>query len=127
MSFRSRAHWAVVWPLVALALLARLSFGSMAQPMSVFDDPLRELSKLSVLCDDTAPLPNPDEKHHPADDDQSGGFLLADALELVALAGSIVLFVTVLLNCLDRIWVFPPVRGPPFRVRSPLCPQGPPA
>ncbi|MBO1324953.1 hypothetical protein K2X14_07320 [Acetobacter sp. TBRC 12305] len=127
MSFRSRMNVAAFWPLVLLALLARLSFGSMAQPLSVFDDSLRELSRLSVLCDDPAPLSHPDEKHHASDDDQSGSFLLAEALELLCLALGICFLAAFSVSCLDPVWAFPPVRGPPFCRWSSLCPQGPPA
>ncbi|GBQ88122.1 hypothetical protein AA13595_2322 [Gluconacetobacter johannae DSM 13595] len=127
MSSRSGIHLVAIWPLVLLALLARLSFGSMVAPSAVFDDPVKQLAKFSILCDAPAPLSHPDGKHHHSLDDQDGSFLLTDALELLPLAVTAFLFASLCMNGVPRSWVFPLARGPPFRERSSLCPQGPPA
>ncbi|NHN85077.1 hypothetical protein GOB93_10550 [Acetobacter musti] len=127
VSLRNRFHLLAAWLLVLLALLVRLSSGSIALPSSVFDDPVRQLTKLSILCDEPAPLSDPDGKHQQTGDDQDGSLLLADLLELLPLIAGACLPASLSVLCIHRVWTFPPVRGPPLRKRSSLCPQGPPA
>lgn len=114
------------WPLVLLALLTRLSFGSLAQPSAVFDDPVRQLTKLAILCDEPSPFPGQDSHHPHADDGQDGLFPLGEAQEFLPLVVTAVLFASLFLVHIQPGWRFPPVRGPPFTERSSLCPQGPP-
>lgn len=120
------ARWRAAWPLVLLALIARLTLGGLPSPQAVFDDPLTQLATLSVFCDsDHPPMPDPDRSHQGGG--QVDGFvLLAEALDTPALTvGGVALLVrTAVAGGVG--WMFPPVRGPPFRHRFSLYPQGPP-
>ncbi|QDH17025.1 hypothetical protein [Swingsia samuiensis] len=125
---QSKGYWGIFIPLFLLALVVRLSFGGLVSPQSVFDDPLQELDQLTVFCDHAVlhgqDIPVP---HHTSHDDQKDGlFLLADSLELLSLSVIFVLFFAYVVFELSRKWVFPTIRGPPFRQKSAFCPQGPP-
>ncbi|MFW7269130.1 hypothetical protein ACMAUO_14310 [Gluconacetobacter sp. Hr-1-5] len=125
----SRARWRAAWPLVLLALVARLTLGGLASPQAVFDDPLVQLASLSVFCDSGHPMaPGPEGSHHGGGGGQVDGFvLLAEALDTPALIVGSAAFVVCAVVAMGMGWVFPPVRGPPFRHRFSLYPQGPPA
>lgn len=127
LTHRAR-RWAALWPLVLLAVVARLTLGGLAAPQVVLDDPSARLAGLVVLCDgvlDQDHAGRDTAHHHPAGDD--GLMLLADALDMPALGGSLAGAGLPHRRPAGMAWMFPPVRGPPFRQRSPLCPQGPPA
>lgn len=64
----SLTHLVVFWPLVLLALVARLTFGGVVSPTALVEDPLKDLIKLSILCEDQTPLSDPDGSHHHATD-----------------------------------------------------------
>ncbi|GBR05310.1 hypothetical protein [Acetobacter oeni] len=122
----SPTHLMVFWPLVALAVLARLTFGGIVFPMSVFDDPAKDLTRLSILCDDKVPLSDPNRPHHHSTDPQDDGFLLSDGLELFQPTIALCIFGGLAGVSIHRVWNFPPIRGPPAPERTSLCPQGPP-
>ncbi|WP_339076883.1 hypothetical protein QQM41_08735 [Acetobacter sp. AC2005] len=128
MSARSHSlkHLVVFWPLVLLALIARLTFGGIVSPNILVEDPIRELTKLSILCDDQSPLSNPDGQQHHVSDQQDDGFLLSEALELFLLSVAFCLFSKLSTVSVCRAWMFAPIRGPPAPKRTSLCPQGPP-
>ncbi len=116
----------VFWPLVLLALLLRLTFGGMVVPSSVLVDQAVDLTKLSILCNDSSAPFHQDGHHHDADS-HDDSLLLSDALELFLLAVGGCLVVGRFLLCLvQRLWIFTPIRGPPLLERIALCPQGPP-
>ncbi len=124
----SRARWRAAWPLVLLALVARLTLGGLASPQAVFDDPLAQLASLSVFCDSGHPAaPGPDGSHHGGSGQADGFVLLAEALDTPALTVGNAAFVACTVIAMGMGWVFPPVRGPPFRHCFSLYPQGPPA
>lgn len=115
----------VFWPLVLLALLVRLSLGSVPLPSAVFTDPVQQLNRLSILCD--TPAPSPDRTpHHHSGESQDECFVLSDALELPVLAGAVVLSGVLFQASAHGVWFYPPTRAPPLGERSSLCPQGPP-
>lgn len=117
----------VFWPLVLLALLLRLTFGGMVVPSSVLADEVGDLTKLSILCDDT-PLPLQKDGHHHGTNDHDDSLLLSDALELFLPTNADIPVIGRLLPCIaQRVWIFAPIRGPPLPERAALCPQGPPA
>ncbi|MBB2181221.1 hypothetical protein HLH29_19120 [Gluconacetobacter tumulicola] len=121
------ARWRAAWPLVLLALVARLALGGLASPQAVFDDPLAQLASLSVFCDSDHPvMPGPEGSHH-GEGHADGFILFAEALDTPALAVGSTAFVVRCAVATGMGWVFPPVRGPPFRHRFSLYPQGPPA
>ncbi len=124
----SMARWWVAWPLVLLALVARLTLGGLASPQAVFDDPLTQLASLSVFCDSGHPeAPDPKGSHHDGGGHADAFLLLSEALDTPALAVGCAVFVACTLIAMGMVWVFPPIRGPPFRHRFSLYPQGPPA
>ncbi|AOW46832.1 hypothetical protein [Acetobacter ascendens] len=128
MSARSYSltHLVVFWPLVLLALVVRLTFGGIVSPVVLVEDPLRDLTKLSILCDDQTPLSDPDGQHHHAADPQDDSFLLSEALELFLLSVAFCIFAGLITERVGQTWMFPPIRGPPAPKRTSLCPQGPP-
>ena len=123
----SLTHLTVFWPLVVLALMARLLFGGVLSPMALLDDPIKDLTALSILCDDHTPLSDPDGQHHHSNTPQDDSFLLAEALELFLLSGVVCLLARLVATDMARPWMFAPIRGPPTPQRTALCPQGPPA
>ncbi|ANA14371.1 hypothetical protein [Acetobacter oryzifermentans] len=116
----------VFWPLVLLALVARLTFGGVVFPVALVEDPLKDLIKLSILCDDQKPLSDPDGQHHHTTDSQDDSFLLSEVLELFLLSIAFCIFAGLSAECVCRTWMFAPIRGPPTPKRTSLCPQGPP-
>ncbi|WP_025827461.1 hypothetical protein [Acetobacter okinawensis] len=115
------------WPLVMLALIARLTFGGLASPTALVDDPLKNLTKLSILCDDQSPSPSPDGQHHHSTNPEDDSFLLSEAAELLLLSVAFCLCVALAICDNPHAWMFAPIRGPPAPQRTSLCPQGPPA
>ena len=116
----------VFWPLFLLALLLRLTFGGMAVPSAVLADQTADLTKLSILCDDTSSARHQGGHHHDAHPDDDS-LLLSDALELFLLAVGGSPTVGRFCLCLaQQFWIFAPIRGPPLLERAALCPQGPP-
>ncbi|WP_246375321.1 hypothetical protein [Gluconacetobacter takamatsuzukensis] len=120
--------WRAAWPLVLLALVARLTLGGLASPQAVLADPLAQLASLSLICDSDHPLvPDPAAPHH-AGDQGDGSLLLAEAHDTPALSvGGAAGFLALRSVVVGMAWVFPPVRGPPLQSLSSLYPQGPPA
>lgn len=123
---RNSAYLLGFWPLVLLALLARLTFGGVVTTSSVFDDSLKELTKLSVFCDPQEAYSAPD-KHHHQNDQQDDAFLLSDALDLFQLTIAFCALIALSIAFVHRVWMFTPIRGPPTPERASQCPQGPPA
>lgn len=122
----SLTHLVVFWPLVLLALVARLTFGGVVSPTALVEDPLKDLIKLSILCEDQTPFSDPDGSHHHATDPQDDSFLLSEALEFFLLSVAFCIFAGLLAASMYRTWMFAPIRGPPAPKRTSLCPQGPP-
>lgn len=123
----SLAYLMVFWPLVMLALIARMTFGGLASPTTLVDDPLKNLTKLSILCDDQSQSPSPDEQHHHSTNPEDDSFLLSEADELLLLSVAFCLCVALAVCDSPHAWMFAPIRGPPAPQRTSLCPQGPPA
>lgn len=115
------------WPLVLLALIARLTFGGIASPATLIDDPLNTLTKLSILCDDLSTSSDPDGQHHRSTAPDDDGFLLSEALDLLVVSIIFCLFVGLCVAAIRQSWMFTFIRGPPTPKRTSLCPQGPPA
>ncbi|PYD48474.1 hypothetical protein [Novacetimonas pomaceti] len=115
----------IAWPLILLALISRIAFGGVATPDDVLHPQTERLSLLSILCQGDMP---PDDGHHdhhlPVGDTAT---LLTDAhgldSPLSGEAGFSALGSGILIS---RLWIFPPVRGPPRARYCALCPQGPP-
>ncbi|OUJ15207.1 hypothetical protein HK28_08175 [Acetobacter sp. DsW_063] len=114
------------WPLVLLALMARLSFGGLVSPQAALDDPVARVAALSLLCDSQHVGDGTPHDHVPSDMGD-GIFLLGDALDnpAPAFVAFALLFLTFCVPC-AHVWCFPPVRGPPLRRVASLYPQGPP-
>jgi hypothetical protein len=117
----------VFWPLVLLALMTRLTFGGIPFPAPVLNDPIRDLTKLSIFCDGQPQPPDSDGQHHHPTGSQDDNFLLSEALELFQQAVLLCVFAALAIAGIRRIWMFAPIRGPPAPARTSLCPQGPPA
>ncbi|ARW49229.1 hypothetical protein S1001342_02939 (plasmid) [Acetobacter pasteurianus subsp. pasteurianus] len=115
------------WPLVLLALIARLTFGGIASPAALVDDPLKTFTKLSILCDDQSTSPDPDGQHHRSTAPDDDGFLLSEALGLLVVSIVFCLFMGLCVAGIRQTWMFTSIRGPPTPKRTSLCPQGPPA
>lgn len=127
----SRAHsltyMTAFWPLVLLAVVARLTFGGIAFPSALMDDPLKNLTKLSILCDDQSSSSDPDGQQHHSTNPEDDSFLLSEAFELLVLSVVFCLFIALVVSGIHQPWMFTPIRGPPRPKRASLCPQGPPA
>lgn len=115
------------WPLVLLALIARLTFGGIASPATLIDDPLNTLTKLSILCDDLSTSSDPDGQNHHSTAPDDDGFLLSEALDLLIVSIVFCLFIGLCVAGIRQTWMFTAIRGPPTPKRTSLCPQGPPA
>lgn len=115
------------WPLVLLALIARLTFGGIASPAALVDDSLKTFTKLSILCDDQSTSPDPDGQHHRSTAPDDDGFLLSEALGLLVVSIVFCLFMGLCVAGIRQTWMFTSIRGPPTPKRTSLCPQGPPA
>ncbi len=119
-------RWKVVWPLVLLALMVRIGFGSLATPAMAVEGVARQRVLHAVFCkgDPGTGVPRP----RPPADAGDGLLLLGDALAMSALLD--VRLVTPLSgpsgNAATPTWSFPPVRGPPARISAALYAQGPP-
>lgn len=120
-------HLLLFWPLVAFALIARLTFGGGVSPTLLTEDPIKNLTQLSILCDDQTSPDTPDGHHHHSADQQDDCFLLSETLELLLLSGAICLLIELTASGIHLPWMFAPIRGPPTQKRTALCPQGPPA
>lgn len=120
----SRIYLTTFWPLVLLVLLVRISLGSLPAPSDLLHSNDSEFARLSVLCSDNAPHPAPDDNHHSGTQDES--FLLLDALELLAPGNLISPLSCLSVILVSMVWFFHPIRGPPDRKNSAICPQGPP-
>ena len=115
------------WPLVLLALIARLTFGGIASPTALIDDPLKTFTKLSILCDAQSTSSDPDGQNHHSTAPDDDGFLLSEALDLLIVSIVFCLFVDLRIAAIRQSWMFTSIRGPPTPKRTSLCPQGPPA
>lgn len=115
------------WPLVLLALIARLTFGGIASPAALVDDPLKTFTKLNILCDDQSTSSDPDGQHHRSTAPDDDGVLLSEALDLLVVSIVFCLFVGLCVAAIRQSWMFTFIRGPPTPKRTSLCPQGPPA
>jgi hypothetical protein len=120
----SPTHVLVLWPLVALALIVRLTAGGLASPEQLSDHALQDLSRLSILCDDSGDRDDPQHHSTPPQDDS---FLLAEAFDVFILSVALCFFIKLTAICLRRPWILAPIRGTPTPKRTSLCPQGPPA
>ncbi|MCG0994480.1 hypothetical protein LHT11_04585 [Acetobacter indonesiensis] len=123
----SSAYLLAFWPLVLLALIVRLTFGGIASPAALIDDPLKTFAKLSILCDDQSASSDPDGQHHRSAAPDDDGFLLSEALDLLVVSIVFCLFVGLRVAGIRPAWMFTSIRGPPTPKRTSLCPQGPPA
>ncbi|MDE7547187.1 hypothetical protein PY793_04205 [Acetobacter fabarum] len=123
----SSTYLLAFWPLVLLVLIARLTFGGIASPAGLIDDPLKTLTKLSILCDDQSRLPGPDGQHHRSTAPDDDGFLLSEVFDLLIVSIVFCLFVGLRVANMRQAWMFTSIRGPPTPKRTSLCPQGPPA
>lgn len=122
---RNSAYLLGFWPLVLLALLARLTFGSLVTTSSVVDDSLNELKKLSIFCAPQDASSDPGTHHH-QNNQQDDAFLLSDALDLFQLTIAFCALIALSMAFVHRVWMFAPIRGPPSPERTSQCPQGPP-
>ncbi|AQS84976.1 MAG: hypothetical protein ABF876_05035 [Acetobacter aceti] len=123
----SSTYLLAFWPLVLLALIARLTFGGIASPAALIDDPLKTLTKLSILCDDQSTSPDPDGQHHHSTAPDDDSFLLSEALDLLIVSIVFYFFMGLCVASIRQAWMFTSIRGPPTPKRTSLCPQGPPA
>ncbi|MFT9450477.1 hypothetical protein [Gluconobacter japonicus] len=115
----------VFWPLVLLAIIIRLSVGSLPLPQSLLDDPLKQFANLSTLCDSQDLGTHTPDHHHAAD--VGDGIAVIDDLLTILLTGCVVaVFLAVYLTSRHVFWCFPPVRGPPLWRLSGIYAQGPP-
>ncbi|MCH4023481.1 MAG: hypothetical protein LKH81_04985 [Acetobacter sp.] len=114
------------WPLVMLALIARLTFGGIVSPTRLIDDPLKSLAKLTILCEEQETSSDPDGQHHHSTNPEDDGFLLSEVFELLVLAVAFCFFMGRVVSGVCQPWMFAPIRGPPYPKRTSLCPQGPP-
>lgn len=115
------------WPLVLLALIARLTFGGIASPAALIVDPLKTFTKLTILCDDQSASSDPDGQHHRSTAPDGDGFLLSETLDLLVVSIVFCLFMGLCVAGIRQTWMFTSIRGPPTPKRTSLCPQGPPA
>ena len=115
----------VFWPLVLLAIIIRLSVGSLPLPQFLLNDPLKQFTNLSTLCDSQDFGPHGPDHHHAAD--VGDGIAVIDDLLTILLTGGVVaVFLAVYLTSGHVFWCFPPVRGPPLWRLSGIYAQGPP-
>lgn len=117
-------RWKAFWPLVLLALVVRISFGSQVLPQAAIADAALQLAQISLLCDGHEPGA---PRHHPPADAGEGVLLLGDAQACLDLRSEPVIFLGALFTFVVSVWYFPPVRGPPRQKVSALYAQGPPA
>lgn len=123
----SSTYLLAFWPLVLLALIARLTFGGIASPAALVDDPLKTFTKLNILCDDPSTSSDPDGQHHRSTAPDDDGFLLSETLDLLVVSIVFCLFMGLCVAGIRQTWMFTAIRGPPTPKRTSLCPQGPPA
>lgn len=123
----STTYLLAFWPLVLLALIARLTFGGIASPAGLVDDPLKTFTKLTILCDDQSASSDPDGQHHRSTAPDDDGFLLSETLDLLVVSIVFCLFMGLCVAGIRQTWMFTSIRGPPTPKRTSLCPQGPPA
>lgn len=122
---RQNVRMLVFWPLVLLAIIIRLSVGSLPLPQSLLDDPLKQFANLSTFCDSQDLGTHTPDHHHAAD--VGDGIAVIDDLLTILLTGCVVaVFLAVYLTSRHVFWCFPPVRGPPLLRLSGIYAQGPP-
>ncbi|MFT8642726.1 MAG: hypothetical protein ABF751_12470 [Acetobacter orientalis] len=115
----------VFWPLVLLAIIIRLSVGSLPLPQFLLEDPLKQFASLSTLCDGQDLGSHSSDHHHAAD--VGDGIAVIDDLLTLILSGCVVaVFFAFFLTSRHAFWCFPPVRGPPLWRLSGIYAQGPP-
>ncbi|AFW03308.1 MULTISPECIES: hypothetical protein [Gluconobacter] len=115
----------VFWPLVLLAIIIRLSVGSLPLPQFLLDDPLKQFTNLSTLCDSQDFGPHSPDHHHAAD--VGDGIAVVDDLLAILIIGCVAaVFLVLSVTGRSFFWCFPPVRGPPLWRLSGIYAQGPP-
>lgn len=121
-----QSRWGLVfWPLALLAIIIRISVGSLPLPQVFLDDPVKQLASLSTLCDSQDPHPHsPDHQH--AADVGDGIFLINDLLTILVIGCAATVFLVLSTAGRRFFWCFPPVRGPPLLRLSGIYAQGPP-
>jgi len=115
----------VFWPLVLLAIIVRLSVGSLPLSQFLLDDPLTQFTSLTTLCDSQDFGTHGPDHHHSADFGD-GIAVIGDLLTTLVIGCVASVLLLLVMTGRGFFWCFPPVRGPPLWRLSGINAQGPP-